>query len=62
LRSIVFDQMLPKIANYWPRETVEHLMTGAGLQDVSLIWVDEMSWLAIGAKAGEASASSRPSC
>jgi SAM-dependent methyltransferase len=53
LRSIVFDQMLPKIANYWPRETVERLMTGAGLQDVSLIWVNEMSWSAIGTKAGE---------
>ena len=31
LRSIVFDQMLPKIANYWPREMVERLMRGAGL-------------------------------
>lgn len=51
LRSIVFDQMLPKIANYWPRETVAALMRGAGLADVSLIWVNEMSWSAIGTKA-----------
>jgi len=50
LRSIVFDQMLPKIANYWPRETVEALMKGAGLQDVALTWVNQMSWSAIGTK------------
>jgi SAM-dependent methyltransferase len=50
LRSIVFDQMLPKIANYWPRETVELLMRGAGLEDVRLVWVNEMSWSAIGRK------------
>ena len=51
LRSIVFDQMLPRIANYWPRETVLALMRQAGLADVSLIWVNEMSWSAIGTKA-----------
>jgi len=50
LRSIVFDQMLPKIANYWPRHTVVKLMEDAGLQDVKLIWVNEMSWSAIGTK------------
>jgi SAM-dependent methyltransferase len=50
LRSIVFDQMLPKIANYWPRETVAQLMRNAGLKDVELIWVNEMSWSAIGTK------------
>jgi SAM-dependent methyltransferase len=27
LRSIVFDKILPKIANYWPRETVERLVS-----------------------------------
>jgi len=26
MRSIVFDQMLPKIANYWPRDFVERLL------------------------------------
>ena len=50
LRSIIFDQMLPKIANYWPRETVTRLMQGAGLKDVALTWVNEMSWSAIGTK------------
>jgi len=50
LRSIVFDQMLPKIANYWPREVVERLMGDAGLAEVRLAWVNEMSWSAIGIK------------
>ena len=50
LRSIVFDQMLPKIANYWPRDVVEQLMHGAGLVDIKLAWVNEMSWSAIGTK------------
>ena len=36
LRSIVFDQMLPRVAHYWPRETVVALMEGAGLDDVRL--------------------------
>lgn len=50
LRSIVFDQMLPKIANYWPRETVEEMMEKTGLTDVKLAWINEMSWSAIGTK------------
>lgn len=50
LRSIVFDQMLPKIAHYWPRQTVERLMLDAGLEQVRLAWVNEMSWSAIGDK------------
>ncbi|WP_372400714.1 class I SAM-dependent methyltransferase (plasmid) [Azospirillum sp. HJ39] len=50
LRSIVFDQMLPKIANYWTRAEVEALMTGAGLEEVRLAWVNEISWAAIGTK------------
>lgn len=48
LRSIVFDQMLPKIANYWSREATLALMKGAGLENVELAWVNEMSWSAIG--------------
>lgn len=50
LRSIVFDQMLPKIAHYWPRATVERLMREQGLEDIRLVWVNEMSWSAIGTK------------
>lgn len=51
LRSIVFDQMLPKIANYWSKETVEELLREAGLTDIRLAWVNEMSWSAIGRRA-----------
>ena len=45
LRSIVFDQMLPRIAHYWPRATVESMMQEQGLRDVRLIWVNEISKL-----------------
>jgi SAM-dependent methyltransferase len=51
LRSIVFDQMLPKIAHYWARATVEQMLRGQGLLEVRLVWVNEMSWCAIGTKA-----------
>ncbi len=51
LRSIVFDQMLPKIAHYWSRAEVEALMRGAGLVEVRLAWVNEMSWSAVGRRA-----------
>jgi len=50
LRSIVFDQMLPKIANYWPKDKVRELMEGAGLEHIELQWVNEMSWAAVGVK------------
>ena len=53
LRSIVFDQMLPKTAHYWSKETVEALMRDAGLREVKLAWVNEMSWSAIGTKPGD---------
>jgi len=51
LRPIVFDQMLPKIAHYWPRATVKRMMREQGLLDVRLIWVNQVSWSAIGTKA-----------
>jgi hypothetical protein len=50
LRSIVFDQMLPRIAHYWPRERVAELMTEAGLEDVRIRAVNQMSWSAIGTR------------
>src|SRR5262245_2805795 len=55
LRSIVFDQMLPQIANYWPRAVVERLMHDAGLTNVDLVWVNQMSWAASGVKPASAS-------
>jgi SAM-dependent methyltransferase len=50
VRSIVFDQMLPKIAHYWPRATIEALLGRTGLSEVKLCWVNAMSWSAIGTK------------
>ena len=50
LRAIVFDQMLPRIAHYWPRETVARMMLEAGLVDIRLTWVNQMSWSAIGTR------------
>jgi SAM-dependent methyltransferase len=61
LRSIVFDQMLPKIANYWSRETVETLMRKSKLVDIRLAWVNEMSWSAIGTKPGGGRSEQMPS-
>jgi len=55
LRSIVFDQLLPKIAHYWPRSTVEAMMTEAGLTDIKLVAVNEISWAAVGTKPMNAS-------
>jgi SAM-dependent methyltransferase len=59
LRSIVFDQMLPKIANYWPRDTVEGLMRRSGLADIRLAWVNQVSWSAIGTKPADRRSSGR---
>ena len=50
LRAITFDQMLPRIAHYWPRERVAELMTEAGLEDVRIASVNGMSWSAIGTR------------
>jgi hypothetical protein len=50
MRSIVFDQMLPRIANYWKREEVEGLLRDAGLIDVQTASVNGMSWTAIGTR------------
>jgi SAM-dependent methyltransferase len=52
IRSIVFDQMLPQIARYYRREEVESLMTGAGLTNVRIEWVNEISWAACGTAPG----------
>jgi hypothetical protein len=42
--------MLPKIAHYWSREAVEALLKAQGLHDITLAWVNEMSWSVIGTK------------
>ena len=52
LRAIVFDQMIPRIAHYWGKDFVEALMRDAGLNDVHLVHVNEMSWSASARKPG----------
>jgi len=50
LRSIVFDQMLPRIAHYWRRDEVEALMRKAGLTEIRVEPVNNMSWSAVGVR------------
>ena len=50
LRAIVFDQMIPRVANYWKKDFVEALMRGGGLEDIRLVHVNQMSWSAVGRK------------
>jgi len=49
------DQMPPRIAHYWPPERVAELMAEAGLEDVRIAAVNEMSWSAIGSRPRERS-------
>jgi SAM-dependent methyltransferase len=60
LRSIVFDQMLPRIAHYWPREKVVSLMAEAGLEEIRIASVNEMSWSAIGRRPLKPIGNARP--
>ncbi len=50
LRSIVFDQLLPKIANYWTKDEALELFSGLGLKDISAHQVNQNSWTVIGTK------------
>lgn len=50
LRAIVFDHMIPRIALYYTREEGIKLMRDAGLEDVTAVWVNEMSWAVSGTK------------
>ena len=50
LRAIVFDQMIPKIAHYYQREEVDSLLRAAGLENIRIEWVNQMSWSACGQK------------
>ncbi len=50
LRAIVYDHMIPKIAKYYKKEEAEDFFKRAGLQNVEVHWVNEMSWTVIGTK------------
>jgi SAM-dependent methyltransferase len=53
LHHITFDQMLPRIANYWRRDEAVSLLRDAGLSDIKAAWVNEVSWSVIGTKRAE---------
>jgi len=50
LRAIVYDHMIPKIANYYTKAEAIDLLSDAGLVDVTATWVNEMSWTVTGRK------------
>ena len=52
LRAIVYDHMIPEIANYYTKEKAVQLLENANLDDVQAHWVNEMSWTVIGTKPG----------
>ncbi|MFH0878990.1 MAG: class I SAM-dependent methyltransferase [Lentisphaerota bacterium] len=44
VHSILFDQLLPEIANYWTREEAMDLFKGLPVEKVEAVWVNEGSW------------------
>ena len=50
LRAIVYDHMIPIIANYYTKDDAIRLLHDQGLEDVAAHWVNEMSWTVIGTK------------
>lgn len=50
LRAIVYDHMIPIIALYYKKEEAVRLLEDAGLVNVEVHWVNEMSWTVIGQK------------
>ena len=50
LRAIVYDHMVPRIANYYTKEEAVELVRRAGLADIEAHWINEMSWTVLGRK------------
>lgn len=50
VRSIIFDQLIPTIANYWKKHEVLSLYQGQGLKDVEIFRVNNNSWTILGRK------------
>jgi len=48
IHSIVFDQLLPRIANYWTREEAKSLLKD--LKNVRIYRVNDNSWTVVGKK------------
>ena len=50
LRAIVYDHMIPRIANYYSKSEAIALLHRAGLDNIEAHWVNEMSWTVMGTK------------
>lgn len=50
VHSIVFDQLIPKIANYWKKNEAINLFKEQGLKDISAYRVNDNSWTVVGTK------------
>lgn len=50
IKSIIFDQLIPRIANYWKREQAKELFENQGLKNINVYRVNNNSWTVIGVK------------
>lgn len=50
VHSIIFDQLLPQIANYWTQEEAKSLLLSANLKDVEIHNCNNNSWTVMGRK------------
>lgn len=50
VHSIVLDQLIPEVANYWTQDEAGSLLQKAGLENVKTFQVNQNSWTVIGQK------------
>ena len=50
INSIVFDQLIPKIANYWKKQEAYSLLKNAGLKNIKINRCNDNSWTVLGRK------------
>lgn len=50
VESIVFDQLLPTIANYWKKEEVLRMLKELPLKDIQLVHTNAVSWTVVANK------------
>lgn len=50
VHSILFDQLLPEIANYWTKDEAIALFDGLDVDGISATWVNQGSWTIVARK------------
>lgn len=50
IHSIVFDQLIPRVANYWKKGEALSLFESKGLENIQIFRVNENSWTVLGYK------------